>query len=410
MTHYPESIAYGYAHNQWERFHASASDLKLGELLQNLEAAPSDKLAAALRVLPALERVPVAFGVFIQMAGCWSPMEQTLFLGEFLPGPSAVERRILEAAARGALKVPGNLPVTLEEFPSRIWQRALASGNPARIEAAGHQAVRAMVCLLDPYEESAECVVPDLSKLKIGETAHFHVPSGDLHPVLDLLGLPPVTLPEMKGRILDQIMREITEGRFTMSDGQDTALTAWVFADTSEGPERLAEVRHLAGKTLSKLHDRRSLHSSHHGQRFGRLLFRFGRRSESMRFAKALGISPWARGWQFQPITRAAHTRIRQLLVKPGMVSDAWQQDPALACAAMSLPLWLTDAVSRVPALVELFNNAHACPWVFPRLYHVFQWHLALAGKQQSLREVEAISADCAVGLADNSLTHPVHP
>ena len=387
-----------------------SNDLKLGECLQNLETTSAAAIVTALRVLPPLERTPVAFGVFLQAARHWSHVEQALFLGELMPEPSTVELHILKAAACGALLVPAKFPVTLEEFPSRIWQRALASGKPARIESAGHQAVAAMSHLLNQHEEAVECVMPDISKLKIGEEAIFHVPSGDLHPVIDLLGLSPFTLPEMKGRVLDKIIQDVTDGQFSMSKGQDLAFMAWVMADTSEGPARLARVMRQAANTLKKLLERKNLHNSHHGQRLGRLLFRLGLRSASMSFAKALGISPWERGWQHQPITRAAHARLRQILVKPDKVSDAWQRDPALACSAMSVPLWLSEAINRVPALVLLFNQAHACPWIFPRLYHVFQWHLALAGKQKALRKVEAVRADCSVGLAEKNLTKQPHP
>jgi uroporphyrinogen-III synthase len=66
----------------------------------------------------------------------------------------------------------------------------------------------------------------------------------------------------------------------------------------------------------------------------------------------------------------------------------------------MSMPLWLVDPVNRVPDLVELFRKADACPWIFPRLHHVYQWHLALCGKQETLREVEAVDPEFAIGLA----------
>lgn len=67
----------------------------------------------------------------------------------------------------------------------------------------------------------------------------------------------------------------------------------------------------------------------------------------------------------------------------------------------MSLPLWLVDGVSRVPELTQLFNQAAAFPWIFPRLYHVFQWHLAIAGKRQALKEVSGMCTDNDLGLTN---------
>jgi hypothetical protein len=396
----PETIAYQHAGRVWEEFHAESTRLNLGERLQDLESCPSAEIAEALRILPGGERTPVAFGVFLHAASHWTPLEQTVFLGEFLPGPSVVERRILEAAARGALKAPEKLPVTLEEFPSRIWQRAIASGSPTRLIHAGHQAVLAMLRLYFRYEVQGEPTPPDFSKLQPGEEMEFRVPSGDLPPIMDLLGLPPFTLPEMKGRVLEWIMDAARKERFALSCGQDHAFFAWVFADTPDGPKYSEQIAEEAATMLERLNDRKSLHSSHHAQRLGRLLFRLGRRRESIRCAKAVGLSPWQQGWQFQTLVGSAHTRIRARLVRPGIISDAWTTEPALAGSAMSMPLWLVDPVNRVPDLVELFRKADACPWIFPRLHHVYQWHLALCGKQETLREVEAVDPEFAIGLA----------
>jgi hypothetical protein len=61
-----------------------------------------------------------------------------------------------------------------------------------------------------------------------------------------------------------------------------------------------------------------------------------------------------------------------------------------------------------MPELVKLFNGAQSCPWIFSHLHHVFQWHLALAGKQTALREIETIDPESAGGLASPS--SPVQP
>lgn len=73
--------------------------------------------------------------------------------------------------------------------------------------------------------------------------------------------------------------------------------------------------------------------------------------------------------------------------------------DPALACSAMTIPLWLADGVERVSELTSLLYRAADCPWMFPRLQHIYQWHLAIAGKQAALGEIEQLAPDLAVGL-----------
>ena len=196
-------------------------------------------------------------------------------------------------------------------------------------------------------------------------------------------------------------MEDIQNGTFEMSQGQDIAFPAWSFVDAREASVHSAAVIRQVESTLKELGEKSNLHARHHTRRLGRLLFRLGLRRESMRCAKALGISPWEQGWQFQVIRGSSHTRIRQRLIRPGMDADAWAADPALACSAMSIPLWLMNPASRVPELVRLFENATAFPWVFPRLHQVYQWHLALMDQQDALREIDAIAPDWSVGLAN---------
>lgn len=59
----------------------------------------------------------------------------------------------------------------------------------------------------------------------------------------------------------------------------------------------------------------------------------------------------------------------------------------------------LTDGVCRVPELMNLLNNSATFPWVFPCLYHVFQWHPDIAGKHEALWQVEISSLENSVGL-----------
>ena len=401
MTHEPETTLYQNSLRTWEIFHARSTELDLGKRLRDLEAPTFGQIEEALWVIPSAERTPVAFGVFLQAAAGWSAIEQTHFLSVFLAASSKPVRRILEAAVRGALKTPDHLPVTLEEFPSRIWKRAVDSGSPTRLVTAGHQAVRAMIRLSAEYENLTEATSqpPDLRHLKPGDSMEFTVPSGDLPVVCDLLALPPSTLPEMKTRVLDRIMENTMDGRFELTEGQDWVFSAWAFADTCESSDHISVVLRQVATTLKKLGDRKNLHSSHHAQRLGRFLFRLGLRGDSMRCAKAVGISPWEHGWQFQSLRASTHNRIRDLLIRPETNTDAWSIEPALACSAMSIPLWLANPINRVEALQKLFQMSADCPWLFPRLQHVFQWHLALVGKQKALHEIEVIAPDWSVGL-----------
>lgn len=395
-----ETIAYQHAFQTWTKFHAETTRLKLGERFLNLESTSIEGISEAIRILPPGERLPVAFGVFLMAAGHWNPSGQAAFLGEFLPCPSEIERGILETARRTAVEPPAKLPVTLEEFPSRLWKRAMASGHPDRLIHAAHQSVNAIIRLHFQYEGQGEPARPDFSELEPGEEIEFLVPSGDLPPVMDLLGLPPFTLPEMKCRVLDWITNEVRKDQFTLSSGEDVAFFAWVFADTCEGPMHAGEILSQANTMLGKLKDRKSLYSSHHAQRLGRLLFRLGKRRESIRCAKTIGRSPWQLGWQFQSIIGSVHARIRERLLRKDVIANTWETNPALACSAMTLPLWLVKPVNRVSTLMGLFNQAASCPWIFLRMHHVYQWHLALAGKQEALDEIETIAPDWGIGLA----------
>jgi hypothetical protein len=275
----PESIVYQRALNEWETFHARTNELHLGDVLLNPDDTPASGIAAALRVLPPAERSPVAFGMFLKSASRWSSIEQTVFLGEFLPRPTVIERRLLEAAVRGVLTVPEKLPVTLEEFPSRIWKRAIASGSPARIETAAHQAVHAMMVLIEQYEDVWECEVPKIGKLEIGEEMAIRVPSGDLEPVIDLLALTPFTLREMTIRVLEKIERDTVEGPSLLFTEQYAAFSAWVLAETCEGPDRINIVVRQAAAMVREQQRQKNLYRHHHIQRFGRILFRLGHHS-----------------------------------------------------------------------------------------------------------------------------------
>ena len=42
-------------------------------------------------------------------------------------------------------------------------------------------------------------------------------------------------------------------------------------------------------------------------------------------------------------------------------------------------------------------------PWVFPQLYHIYQWHLAIAGNQAALKEIAAMDRTKDLALTDPS-------
>ena len=397
--------AYQHALCQWQAFNASTSSPGHGDCLWQCETRAPEEISRLLRLLPAGERRPVAFGVFFKVAGHWSPLEQTVFLGEFLSGPSLLERRLLEAAARGALHCPEKLPVTVDEFPSRIWQRAQASQAPARLVAAACLAVNAMACLLDGYADEPLNLTPDLSKLQPGESMAFHVPAGDLPAELDLVALTPTPLRELKLRVLARFEADILAETLPLLSEMFPSMSAWTLPD--DHPERASMIDSItleASASAGQYQRNPSIYHHHHTRRLGRFMVRLGQRGLAIRCAKAIGFAPWERGWQHQALANAPHTRIRNAIMQINAAADAdaWLRDPALACSAMSRPLWLNTPVSRLPELIALFTRAADCPWIFPRLHDVFQWQLALSNEIDALRAVESLAPDWAAGLADD--------
>ena len=400
----PEVQAYQHALTQWNAFHANTSAPSLGECLLQFQTSPPDEIASLLRLLPAGERTPVAFGVFFKGARHWRPIEQTVYLGEFLSGPTPVERRLLEAAARGALPCPEELPVTVEEFPSRIWQRAQASQSPVRLVTAGYLAVAAILRLLDGHVDEPVNDTPDFSKLQPGESMDFHIPSGDLPAVLDLVALTPSSLKELKLRVLAKVEADILAGNLPFLKEMVPAMSAWISPDGHvDGESTLESIVREARLGAEQCLRDPSLYHYHHTRRLGCLMVRIGQHGLAIRCAKAIGHSPWQQGWQHQALANASHTRIRNAIMQTSTDAAAWLRDPALASSAMSRPLWLNNTVSRLPELITLFTRAADWPWIFPRLHDIFQWHLAISNKPDELRAVEALAPDWAVGLANPS-------
>ena len=396
-----EIQAYQHALAVWENFHSQSKCPVLDEESLTRRGASENSIDRVLLALPQAEQIPVAFGLFMRFGRNWSPLRQTSFLGEFLPGPSPVERNLLEAAAKGAVKRPRKLPVTVEEFPSRIWNRAQTSQSPRRLVSAAWLACNSMLRLHEQYED--DDIDPE-------DLTTFRIPSGDLPDVMDLAALSPARFVDLRSRIIDHIMEEVLRDRFEISMEDMSAIKAWVLVETKEQADGIENLSAEARATMVKYMTHHSLRDYHHTHRLGRLLYRFGLRRLSSQCAKAIGYLPWELGWQFQPISGAVHSRIRKIILRPNSDIDAWMKEPALACSAMSIPLWLLDGVARVSELAALFNRAEECPWIFPRLRHIYQWHLALADKHAELRRIEELAPDLAVGLSGMTTPAPLVP
>ena len=217
MTH--EIKIYQHAFAVWENFRAQTKCPVLDEESLTRRTASENSIDRVIRALPQDERTPVAFGFFMRYGRNWKPLRQTTFLGEFLPGPSPVERRILEAAVKGTVKRPRRIPVTVEEFPSRIWKRAQASQSPKRLVSAAWLAGNAMLRLHEQYED--DDIDPE-------DVTAFRIPSGDLLNVMDLAALPPKGFADLKTRIIDRLMDEVGTGRLEISTEEMPAIKAWI--------------------------------------------------------------------------------------------------------------------------------------------------------------------------------------
>jgi hypothetical protein len=388
----PESLAYQNALTCWRDFEEIARTVRLDDLLHRPDAFGTPVYIEALNLLPPQERRPVAFGELAGHANEFSPQDFTRIRERILPDASAFELDTLEAVKNGSLPLPDKLPVTLEEFPSRIWQRAMASGSPGRLVVAGCQAVDTALRLLSQIED-----LPDS-----GEENGFQVDVADIPDIFDLIALAPTQHLELKTRLLESLMVRVEAGESPLIKEVFETIPAWVLPDDGDSAARINQLIQDTRDLIDELSrsDRNRLRSRHRLRKLGRLLFRMGERKESLRAAKALGVSAWSEGWQFQPVGGKAHVSIRNRLLCQETNADAWQREPALACSAMSLPLWLIDGVSRVPELTHLFNNAGAFPWVFPQLHHVFQWHLAISKHHAVLAELAGIGNRDVLGLA----------
>ena len=391
----PESLAYHHALHHWQNFQEAASRTRLDKLLRRPGAFGKPPYIEALNLLPHAERRPVVFGELARYANEFFPEDYLRLREQFLPDASVFELETLEAVKRGDLTIPDQLPITLEEFSSRIWQRAIASGSAARLFAAGCHAIDKTLMLYSQFEDFLE-----------NENEYiFRINNGDIPEIFDLFVLAPKQHSALKNQLASSLMAKVEAGEITWTHEVNSIIPAWLSLmdeDSAATVDKLIqdarnhidELQHVGLKRLTFHYRIRKL---------GRLLFRLGKRKESLRAARALGYSAWAEGWQFQCTDGKGYANRRNYLIQPSTDTNAWQHEPALACSEMSLPLWLMDGVSRVPELVTLFNQADTFPWVFPQLYHIFQWHLAIAGNQAALQEIAAMDRTTDLGLANPS-------
>jgi hypothetical protein len=385
----PESLAYQHALHHWQNFQDAANRTRLDKLLRRPGAFGKPPYIEALNLLPPAERRPVVFGELARYANEFFPEDYLRLREQFLPDASEFELETLEAVKRGELTIPDKLPVTLEEFSSRIWNRALASGSATRLVAAGCHAIDKTMMLYSQFED-----LPENENERI-----FKINNGDIPEIFDLFVLAPKQHSALKNQLVASLVAKVEAGEFTWTHEVNAIIPAWL---SLMDEESTATVEKLIQDTLNLIEElkhlgQKRLTSHYRIRKFGRLLFRLGKRKESLRAARALGYSAWAEGWQFQCTDGKGYSNRRNYLIQPSTDADAWQHEPALACSEMSLPLWLMDGVSRVPQLVKFFNQADTFPWVFPQLYHIFQWHLAIAGKTQALGEIRSLSMEHAL-------------
>lgn len=383
-----ETKAYQHALSVWQNFHSTTRISTVDGSLPTRRIAWEDHQDRILRALPPIERTPSAIGLFVRNARTWSTDRKRGFLAEFVPSPPPVVGELLRAAAMGEVIRPRKLLVTLEEFPSRIWQRTLASRSPERLVGASYLACHAMARLLERHRHDAD--------LRI--LMPFWDSAGDLPCLIDLAALPPADTQHLKDRILERLMQKLRSGDFQPSFKDMESIKTWVLAESAEGPSLVDSLASEANETAAQRIKNGRLRLPYDTRRLGRLMFRLGFRRHSYHCANALGEPPWKNGWQHQVVSAEFHSRIRQRIHHG---NDTWMSDPALACSSMTIPLWLTDGVERVSSLSSLFFRAAECPWMFPRLQHIYQWHLALAGKQEALREIAQLAPDLAAGLSE---------
>lgn len=384
----PTTHAYHHALSVWLEFQNQTQAYLINQRVA-LEQ-PEEPMVMLERVLPFLplaERVPSAIGLFIQASSTWCPVKARTFREEFLPSPCSRVAELLDMAAAGQLPIPVQLAITLEEFPSRIWLRAQARPSLRHLAAAAIQAARATVTLIKRHEEDLDLV--DLTRTGIC--------SKQIPNIFDLVALAPAERHAQRTAVLDHLVHQAETGKFTPTKPNLLAQSVWASSATPNIDARLDPLRAQAERACHERTASGQLKHVHDAESLGRLFVRLGQRAPAYRCARALGRRAWRAGWQHQVVSQNIHTRIRKILVARHGDSSAWLSDPTLACSSMSLPLWLIDPTPRVAQLRALFLRAAECPWIFPRLHFIFQWHLACAAESTALAEIQKLAPELAI-------------
>ena len=410
----PVSI-YSRSRAGWRAFHLSTCEGHHAARLRRFREVSASKLGDTLGLLPAGEREPVAFGIYLGAASGWNAEERERFRRHHLSRCHPAAAEVLDGADRGTLAAPGRVPATLEEFPSRIWKRALASGRPGRLATAGAQAVEAIVRLLEshpdrgcglPFYPTQRRMVPSVP---IREAAPDYphpdhwlgVTVGDMPSELDLIAVAPASSLHLKGRMFDHFTALGQSIGFTILKPTAKAIFSWFQGAT----QNVMPDAYFADceKRVANLRESRSpfRHPDAEVTVAGAIAYRLGRRRLAARFDPLPDPGLRRRhGWHHLPIPPERHARLRRVLAtQAGADATAWQTDPGLACSGMSLPLWLEDGSDHLPKIAALLERTGEFPWVFPRLYHVFQWRLALAGHCDALRGIYERFPDDSWGL-----------
>jgi hypothetical protein len=360
-------------------------------------------------MLPEGEREPVAFGIYLGGSAGWNAAEREHFRRRFLFGCESAALEVLGKADHGKFQAPVRVPATLEEFPSRIWKRALASGRPGRLAVAGAQALEAIIRLLESHPGPVD-QIPERFLGHLRVNARVDLAEEDLGPraipkrrrietsmsvsgrphtpfELDLIALGPDAGHTLKARMLHHFTGRGFAGEFLTGRAIMRPLLLWFHCAirdaVPEEPFRESREKLASRKgrwPIDSILDAES-------KILGPIAWRCGRRRSAAAFDPL--PRPGLRrlhGWHHLPIQPLRHARIRKFLAeRNGAETETWLTDPGLACSGMSLPLWMADGVCRIGDLCSLMERAGTFPWVFPRLYHVFQWHLALAGRGAEL-------------------------
>lgn len=284
----PESLAYQNALERWRDFQDVAKTMRLDQMLGRPGYFGKRVYLEALNLLPPAERRPVVFGELARYANEFFQQDYARIQKEILPDASAFELDTLEAVRRGEIPLPTQLPITLDRFPSRIWQRAVASGSARRLVAAGCLAVDQVLRLLFEIQD-----LPDMA----GENV-IGVPIGDLPELVDLIALAPRQHLGLKNKLIESLTADVEAGQFPLMKEMFAMIPAWIFLDDEGSHLRISPlVQEARSLTIELERGENRLKARHSLRALGRFFFRLGQRRESLRCARALGLSAWAERW-----------------------------------------------------------------------------------------------------------------